>query len=483
MAAQVALNDDALPQIIGDFAPIDVWQNHMNAVFYGLRGDTLRDLYQTFAAADYRLGYALASDYMERISRRQKSSPIGKDEVLTIMEWGCGNGNLAASFLDRVKALDHDGEWYSRIEYVLIDGFEPVLEGARNNPDLKKHDARTKFVHAQVEALRDFRDGSVDRIFCNELWSELATKLVLRKEGDVMEEHLRPNLKENRIVDFPDWAGFTKAFGEVDVTQLKTLKNFLEDIVWEREYHKIEAKDFPYRRTMTDVLKQIDEEVLMPANVGAATSIKEALRLLAPNAIGFSSFDAGTMDQHFLNDPEKPCYGLHGGQFSFMVNFPLLQEVAKQLGAQEVTIEPQREFVGRALGTNVVSLMDVLSSHRQLPEGGQWEIDRFIMQTIQAVNEHYDSPYERCIEFPISPDAPSEKRDELSQLITSQKSHGVPDTVAYLTEEEVDMTTGSLEGLGYDREGLRAALMAPPQPVDYYHFSFTLGRRSGSAKN
>ena len=30
-----------------------------------------------------------------------------------------------------------------------------------------------------------------------------------------------------------------------------------------------------------------------------------------------------------------------------------------------------------------------------------------------------------------------------------------------------------LEPLGYDREGIRAFLMAPPQPVDYFHFSFS----------
>ena len=477
MAAQVALNDDALPQIIGDFSPVDVWQNHLNAVFYGLKGDRIRDLYQTFAAADFRLGYALASDYMERVKRRRKSSAVPKDGVLTIMEWGCGNGNLAASFLDRVKELDRDGEWYGRMEYILMDAFGPVLEGARNNPDLKKHETRTKFVQARVEDLSKFPDASVDRIFCNELWSELSTKLVLRKGGDVMEEHLRPNLKETRLADFPDWPGFIKAFEEIDVLQLKTFPNFLEDIVWEREYHRIEAKEIPFRRTVTEVLKQIDEEVLMPANIGAAVSLKEALRLLASNALGFSSFDAGTLDRRFLNDPEKPCYGLHGGQFSFMVNFPLLQEVAEQLGGQAVTIEPQREFIGRALGVNVVSLMDVLSSHPRLPNGGQWEIDRFIMHTIQAVNEHYDSPYERRIEFPISADAPAETREELSRLIAGLKSHGVPDTVAYLTEDEVDRAAGGLEELGYEREGLRAALMAPPQAVDYYHFSFTPGKK------
>ena len=33
-----------------------------------------------------------------------------------------------------------------------------------------------------------------------------------------------------------------------------------------------------------------------------------------------------------LNDPEKPCYGQFGGQYSFMINFALVEAVAKQLG-------------------------------------------------------------------------------------------------------------------------------------------------------
>ena len=61
--------------------------------------------------------------------------------------------------------------------------------------------------------------------------------------------------------------------------------------------------------------------------------IKEAKRLLAPHAIGFSSFDAGTADMNVLNDPEKPCYGQFGGQQSFMVNFALAEAVAKQMEA------------------------------------------------------------------------------------------------------------------------------------------------------
>ena len=513
VAEQVAEHEEALPQLLGEFAPIDVWQRHMNTVFYGLHGERLRELYQTFAAADYRLGYALAADYVERATQRQKASPDpstpgvvrptlrmhglsppvrserSDSEVeeqteaqsrradpgtaaapLTIMEWGCGNGNLAACFLDHVKALDRDATLYPRVQYVLVDASETVLAGARANAELARHADRVQFVQATVPELQAYPDGSIDRILCNELWSELPTKLLLRKAGDVMEEHIRPNLKETRLADFPDWPGLVQAFDQAHIAGLKPLPAFLEDILWEREYHKIEAKDVPFRRLVTDFLKLFDEELLIPVNVAAAASLKEAHRLLAPDAIGFSSFDAGTADEAVLNDPEKPCYNLVGGQFSFMVNVPLLEDVAKQVGGTRVTVEPQKEFVGRSLGVNVMSLMDVLASHPNLPQDGPWAIDLLILKTIEAVNAGYTSPYERTIELPMTPGTPEETRRELEQLLERRATHGVPDTVAYLTEEEVMSAAGRLEELGYDRGTLQAAFMAPPQPVDYFHF-------------
>lgn len=472
MTAQTATTDDALPQLLGDFSAIDVWQNHMNKVFYGLRGEELRELYQTFAAADYRLGFALANDYIDRVRRREKADPSSSSKPLTIMEWGCGNGNLAACFLDRVQELDSGGSIYSRLEYILMDSSDVVLNSAKANVDLAKHQGRIRFEHAHVPELNSFADRSIDRIICNEFWSESSTKLLLRKAGDIMEEHVRPNLKETRLQDFPDWPGFIKAFEQIDLPLLKGMPSFLEDIVWEREYHKIEAKEVPFRRLISDFLKFIDEEVLVPTNVGAASSLKEAKRLLASDAIGLSAFDAGTADLSVLNDPEKPCYNLLGGQFSFMVNFALLEDVAKHLGGREVTIEPQKEFVGRNLSTNVMSLMDVLASHPQLPEGEPWEVDRFILNTIEAINSGYQSPYERKIEFPVPTNMPESQREELEQLLGNLKSSGVPDTIAYLTEEEVLGVAEKLEELGYDRETLLAVLRAPAQSVDYFHFLF-----------
>ena len=472
MTAQTAPTDDSLPQLLGDFLPIDVWQSHMNKVFYGLRGEQVRDLYQTFAAADYRLAYALAADYVHRVQQRESRDPSSSSKALTIMEWGSGNGNLAACFLDRVRELDSAGRVYPRIEYILVESSDVVIDSAKLNPDLAKHQERIKFEHAQAPELKSFPDHSVDRIFCNEFWSELPTKLLLRKAGDIMEEHVRPNLKETRLKDFPDWAGLIHAFEKVDVPALKEFPSFLEDIVWEREYHKIEAKEIPFRRLIADFVKFIDEEVLVPTNVGAASSLKEAKRLLTPDAIGLSAFDAGTADLSVLNDPEKPCYNLLGGQFSFMVNFALLEDVARHVGSQELRIESQKEYVGRNLGTNVMSLMDVLASHPRLPEGDQFEVDRFILNTINVINSTYQSPYERKIEFPVPESLANDQRNELEQLLDGLKATGVPDTIAYVTEEEVLGVAGKLEELGYDREMLRAVLQAPAQPVDYFHFNF-----------
>jgi hypothetical protein len=240
--------------------------------------------------------------------------------------------------------------------------------------------------------------------------------------------------------------------------------------VWEREYRTVEWKEVPYRKTITDFLKRIDEHVLVPVNLGAYATIKEAKRLLAPQAIGFSSFDAGTADMNVLNDPEKPCYGQFGGQQSFMVNFALAEAVAKQMEAGTMTIESQREFVGRSLETNVLTLMDLIATH---PSAGTrmapWEQDRLMLKTLRALNETYRSPYARHLDFPIPLELPPEEREALQVLVRSLTPTGIPDTVAYLTEEELALASKDLEDIGYDPQSFMIALTAPPSPVDYFH--------------
>ena len=115
---------DALPQLIGDYLPADHWQVHINKIFYALRGNQLRDFYQTFASTDLRLAHALAAHYYSAVKAREFGTASGSGQVasgkpgsrphsvpgapspdLVIHEWGCGNGNLAACFLSHLKAI------------------------------------------------------------------------------------------------------------------------------------------------------------------------------------------------------------------------------------------------------------------------------------------------------------------------------------------------------------------------------------------
>ena len=469
---------DALPQLIGDFKPLDQWQTHLNRLFYGLRGDRLRSYYQTFASADYRLAHALAADYCERVTKRDKvlgrqsTNPLPSTSPLTVVELGPGNGNLAACFLSHLKALDKQGTVYPRVRYVMVDWEQPVLDGALAHPDLAAHRGRVDSHCGSIELLTGIADRSVDCILCNELWNDLPTKLMAKHAGDIEEEYIRPNLNEVLHAKIQNWSDFVRAFEAKDFEVLKTVPPFLDDLVWEKDYRKVEWKDVPYRKTITEFLKAIDEQVLLPVNLGAFAVLKEAQRLLAPDAVGLSAFDAGTADMEVLNDPEKPCYGQFGGQYSFMINFSLVEAVAKQLGIAHMALEPQREFVGRSLNTNVLTLMDLLATHPSAgPTLEPWEQDRLVLKTIKALNETYESPYRRRFEFPLSTNMPPDERETLGAIVRSLKDNGVPDTVAYLTEEELNAAQKDLKAIGYDSDTITMALGAPPSPIEYCHFS------------
>jgi hypothetical protein len=460
---------DALPQLIGDWKAVDQWQAHINRLFYRFRGDQIRNYYQTFASADYRLAHALASDYFEKVVAREKSG--AKVDELRVVELGPGNGNLAASFLSHLKTLDRDGRVYPRVRYILVDWEQAVLDAASNHPALAAHRDRVQWLQSTIDHIESLPDQSVDRIFGNELWNDLPTKLMSRQGGDIEEEYLRPNLSDVLHAKIEDWAGFIRAFEAKDIEELRRFPPFFDDLVWEREYRPVEWKDVSYRKTITEFLRRIDDQVVVPVNIGAYACMKEAKRLLGPYAVGFSSFDAGTADLKVLNDPDKPCSGQFGGQQSFMVNFALAEAVAKQVGTVSASVESQQEFIGRSLGTNVLTLMDLLATH---PTAGDklepWEQDRLILKTISALNATYDSPYAVKMDFPVRDSVPPGERDTLEALINGLKPGGLPDTVAYITEEELMRAASDLEDVGYDPQAFQIALTAPPGPIDYFHF-------------
>ena len=109
-------------------------------------------------------------------------------------------------------------------------------------------------------------------------------------------------------------------------------------------------------------MKAIDEEVLVPVNLGALGSIKgsEASGALTPWGSAVSMREQRTcrcsMIREALLWPVRRPIQFHGESGSHSA-------VAKHLGITTTIIETQREFVGSRLGTNVMTLMDLLACH------------------------------------------------------------------------------------------------------------------------
>lgn len=468
-------DEETPPQVIGDFRPVDDWQVHLNAIFYGLRGLKVRDYYQTMAGADYRLAHALAVEFYETHLGRTDLPPR-----LVIQEWGCGNGNLASCFLTHLKALDKNGRLYPRAYYVLVDNQRGTLESALTHSDLQRHREHVESLQADVQDMAGVKDGSVHWILCNELWSDLRTKVVLRKDGELIEERLRPNLSDAKYREFPEWFGFVKDFEARDIAKLRDYPPFLDEVIWEKDYGLIDWKRVPYRKVITDFIRPIDDLVIVPVNLGAFATIKEARRLLAPGG-RLTSLDAGTVDMEVLGDPDKPCYGFQGGQYSFMVNFALCEAVARHLGGSDITIEPQQEFVSRMLGRNLITVVDLLQAFPSPGKLKPWERDRLVLRTIQALDRVYASPYHRKIDYPIGPDIPEQDRSELEVLVNELPLSGLPDTIAYVAEDEVLGSITDLEALGFERgtvQELFSGRSGSAREIDYYRFS--LGREKKS---
>jgi hypothetical protein len=461
------IRDEKPPQSLGDFKPVDEWQDHLNTLFYGLRGGRLREYYQTLASADYRLAHALAAEFHEAHRNRHDLPP-----TLMIQEWGCGNGNLAACFLSHLRHLDATEALYGRVHYVLLDNNPETLRAALAHPDLQSHRTRVSGLRADAQDLAGVRDKSVHWILANELWSDLRTKVMLRKGGEIIEEQIRPNLSDAKAREFGDWFGFVRSFTARDVEKLKDQPSFLDELIWEKDYQPVDWKRVPYRKTITEFMKAIADLVLVPVNLGAFATVKEAQRLLTAGG-RFIAFDAGTPDSATVADPDKPCYGLHGGQYSFIMNFALCEAVARHLGIRDVSIESQKEFVSRLLGHNLVTVIDLLDTYPFPGKLRAWERDRLVLQTLKILSACYESPYRRTIDYPLSAETPEPERTEIGALLQALPASGVPDTIAYVTEAEVLCALPELEPLGFPRDDVQAALRSSESthPIGYYRFS------------
>lgn len=249
---------------------------------------------------------------------------------LTVMEWGPGNGNLAAC--SQPPTASRQGGASLSHGQICSSILTPLRsERARTHPDLIPHLSKVESLCAEVENMATIADGTVDRIICNHMKGIDWPASSLSKKGGEYEEHL-VNLNQRKAAAIADWSGFVRAFDAKDIEKLKQFPPFLRRSDLE-VIRKVIGRTCPIAKLSQSLWKAIDDEVLVPVNLGACASIKEAKRVLAPNVINSALRCRNSGHAGVGYDPEKPCYGQFGGRSGFMVNGPD-SSCAKLLGSR-----------------------------------------------------------------------------------------------------------------------------------------------------
>jgi hypothetical protein len=450
---------------LGEFKPSDQWQTHVNSIFYGIKGPAIHNHFQTYVSLDHRLAHALAEDFFKHTVGKKPA-----DRIWTIQEWGVGNGNLAACFLSRLQEIDLNNLVYPFTHYILCDESEEILKGTRANPRLQQHEGRFSTVRVDAEHLNCFRSKSVTKIISNEIWDDLATKVLIKNENQFYEEYLCPYLPEG----FPgaNEEIFIEQFQKKDLHELVQRPSFLEAIYWERDFQRVDLSDWPFAETLKKHCQSLADEIPMPVNTGAFAALKNAKELLAPDSLGYTGFDYGMLEFKDLNLEGRPYFNLYGGQYTFMVNFPLLEEVGREIGFSEITREYQNEFVKRSLDADVSGVVELVQNHPQVANMPGWDRDILMLRTLQALNSVYHSPYPGKLEYPPMQGTPKKQRKQILQLAKNLSGRGVPDTVAYVSKEEVLAALKPLRKLGYREKDIEAAFHSPPAPISFIHIQF-----------
>ena len=438
------MNSEARLLPLGDFKPADKWQTHVNEIFYRIQGPGIHDHFQTYVSQDHRLAHALAEDYFERARQANCTQPY------FIMEWGVGNGNLAGCFLSHLQSIDTEGQVYPGTCYILCDFSMEILKGASNNARLKNHTG--KFFAVQIDAnhMDCFREKTIDKIISNEIWDDLSTKVLLKRDGSLYEEYIQP------LID-PVAAGiniddFIKPFNEKNLDLLKGCPRLLQFITWERTYQRVTIDDWPRADILQAHIDLLADEIPFPVNIGALATFRCARHLLRQGGFGYTGMDYGMYSMQELNFSERPYFNLYGGQYTFMVNFELLNQWAHAEGFSSVEKEHQHSYVGRHLQDKVISVVELVQTHSNAPNMSSWDRDILMLKTLNTLNKAYKNHYQSEMKYTAMEGAPSSQQKQIKELAGKLSTNGVPDTVAYVTEKEVMKVSADLAELGYDEQ-------------------------------
>ena len=238
-------------------------------------------------------------------------------------------------------------------------------------------------------------------------------------------------------------------------------------ITWERTYQRVTIDDWPQAVILQAHVELLAEETPIPINIGALSTFKRARHLLREGGLGYTGMDYGMYSMQELNFSGRPYFNLYGGQYTFMVNFELLSRWACAEGFSSVEKEYQHSYVGRHLHDRVISIVELVQTHRDALNMPSWDRDILMLKTLNTLNKVYKNHYQSKMKYAAMEGTPSSQQKQIKELADKLSINGVPDTVAYVTEKEVMQVSSDLAVLGYNEQQYAPLFKGPIEPISF----------------
>ena len=315
--------------------------------FYYQQGSKHADGFSTFTSKGTRLAYAEAAAFHRSLSARFRK---GAPQSIRVLELGCGNGDSAFRFLEKLKQLDGAAgtDFFPRLNCTLADFSSQALKDVLTNEKLSRFADSLDFELADAESLR-FKEGNFLLVRANGLFSDFPTQLIALHGGAFHELWLGMHLDADYDIftiegdpvarsEFA-WLAYNRLpslLSQVDGTFVKKL-----ELEVKRKPAKIDSAS---HMLLHSTLGRIPEGAVIPLPF-AASACLAALRPFLAKGGAIDTFDYGFNSLTELESLQPGIFRTPGALTTF-VNFPYLKAIAPMLGYKSAIVEPQDKFTG-----------------------------------------------------------------------------------------------------------------------------------------
>ena len=270
-------------------------------------------------------GWALAERVRETVAGWTEASLLSKNETITILELGGGDGCLARDVLDYVVARELEPEWRQltgRVEYVIGE-LSPTLR-ARQEQHLERHIDAGRARVIECDARQLTWDGLFKGIvFCNELLDAFpCEKLrVLGVDQEVSRVHVDPTTSgdggsnaEERFVPLSDGWQNEDGIGAESPTALVEYLRSLDPLIADLAACELLPVDLYWPPSLPSFFRGLSELLTAAGSLGVAWLVDyggTGRHVLDPRSLGshMRVYGADRESGHHIDVYAEP--GLH----------------------------------------------------------------------------------------------------------------------------------------------------------------------------